>query len=109
MWIHIDQSARRDFHTILGPQEIKIRGLADGHDHRVAFDLALAVLIENRLEAALLIEHRLRLQNFERRYSPIVADESLWAKSRMQDDAFGLGLFNFFQRCRHLRAVFEAN
>jgi hypothetical protein len=44
MRIHIDQPARRNFHAIVRPQEIEVRGLADRHDDRVALDLRLAVL-----------------------------------------------------------------
>ena len=65
--------------------------------------------IEGGVEAAVLVENRLRLQAFERRDFAVFADEALGSESGMQDDAFGLGLFDFFERRRHLLALLQAD
>src|SRR5215470_14245781 len=63
--IHRNQAARRNLYFVLRGKEVQTRRLPDRHDDGVALDLALAALVERRIEAPVLIEDPLGLQGLE--------------------------------------------
>src|SRR5579859_1613474 len=107
--IDCDQSARRNVNTILRTQELKIGRLANSHNDGVAIKTCFAVLKEGGTEAAVSVKYRLSLENLEGYSAPVLADDSLRAKSRVHDDAFFFSLFNLFEGCGHLRAILETH
>src|SRR5579871_5232111 len=107
--IHCDQSARRNLDLVFGSKEVKPRRLADGHDDGVALDLALAVFVERRIEAAVLIKDPLRRQRFECNDLAIIADDPLRPEARMNNDSLFLGFFDLFERSWHLVPSLQAN
>ena len=66
-------------------------------------------VVERRIETVVLIEDIFRLQALQANHLAVASQHPLRSEAGMHDDAFGLRLFDLFQRRRHLIAILQAN
>src|SRR5581483_621251 len=89
--------------------EIEPRRLPDRHDDGVAFDLGLAVIVESRIEAFVLIEDPSGLEGLKSGNLAIFAENALGSEPGMHDDSFFFGFDNFFECRGHLIPTFQTD
>src|SRR5581483_7565987 len=107
--IDCNQTAGGDLNFVLGLEEIELWRLANGHDDRVTLDYIFRSLIESGIKPPVLIEDPFRVQGFKTGDFAALPDDALWPATGPENNPFSFSFFDFFKRCRHFLAPFEAD